>query len=614
MLGLSQLHRSRLAAAIAQTLVLLGLAPHARASTLPVPCSSSALIAAISQANVDNAGDTLTLAAACTYTFAFANNYWYGPNALPAIQSTMTIEGNGATLFATQFDGSAANAFRFFYVSGGVQSPAGSLTLHNLLLQGGRAKGGDSRLGGGGAGMGGAIFNQGFLTLDAVTLTTNTAQGGNYSSDTYLVSGGGIGQDSISSFGSGPGGGFGGPVPGAFGTLSTGGASSGGGGGGGGFLSTSSGLSSATNTGGLGGGLGGLGGAGGNSCCAGGGLGISGGDGGGGGGGYKSGGSGGNGGSFGQGGSTGGAASAYGPAHGGGGGGIGGGGGSSSLFSVGGGGGGGFGGGGGAGGGGAIFDGFPGFGGFGGGGGGSGGFGSPGGFGGGYGSSSGGGSGSGMGGAIFNHGGTLVLVNTTLSGNSAAGGSGNSADGSGLGSAIFNLNGSVQISFSTIASNTAARGSGGAIYSLAYGNDIVDGSANSAGLTIASSIVFGNQGTAGAGNDDVVNAQVAAAHANAASIAFVGASIVGAFSNSGQSATGPAPITIDPSLGPLAQNGTIMGPQTMAINNTSPAYDAATSCNGLATDARGVARPQFAACDLGAFELDGDSIFADDFE
>ena len=76
--------------------VLLVAPPLALASnTLPVPCTSSLLIAAINQANAES-GDTLVLAAGCTYTFTVANNFWYGPNALPAIQSTMTIEGNGA--------------------------------------------------------------------------------------------------------------------------------------------------------------------------------------------------------------------------------------------------------------------------------------------------------------------------------------------------------------------------------------------------------------------------------------------------------------------------------------------------------------------------------------
>jgi CSLREA domain-containing protein len=64
----------------------------------------------------------------------------------------------------------------------------------------------------------------------------------------------------------------------------------------------------------------------------------------------------------------------------------------------------------------------------------------------------------------------------------------------------------------------------------------------------------------------------------------------------------------DPGLGPLQDNG---GPtDTHALPSTSPAFDAGNpappgsgplAC--IATDQRGVARPQFTRCDIGAFEL-----------
>jgi hypothetical protein len=121
-----------------------------------------------------------------TITLSGIDNYWYGPNALPPIASTMTITNDLFTpimrLIAVHTGDPTpptANAFRFFYVSGGLSGelPAGSLTLINTVLQGGYAKGGDSDAGGGGAGMGGAIFNQGSLTLTDVSLIGNTAQG-----------------------------------------------------------------------------------------------------------------------------------------------------------------------------------------------------------------------------------------------------------------------------------------------------------------------------------------------------------------------------------------------------------------------------------------------------
>lgn len=57
--------------------------------------------------------------------------------------------------------------------------------------------------------------------------------------------------------------------------------------------------------------------------------------------------------------------------------------------------------------------------------------------------------------------------------------------------------------------------------------------------------------------------------------------------------------SLDPMLGPLANNG---GPtQTMALLPGSPAIDTAANCP--ATDQRGVSRPQGSACDIGAYEL-----------
>jgi uncharacterized repeat protein (TIGR01451 family) len=58
----------------------------------------------------------------------------------------------------------------------------------------------------------------------------------------------------------------------------------------------------------------------------------------------------------------------------------------------------------------------------------------------------------------------------------------------------------------------------------------------------------------------------------------------------------------DPLLGPLQDNG---GPtRTQAIPNTSAAFDGGDSVGCPATDQRGVARPQSAACDIGSFELE----------
>ena len=556
---------------------------------------STDLINAINLANIEGGG-TIRLAAGCTYTFTQKNNDWYGPNALPPIQSAITIEGNGATLVASHVGDptpATANAFRFFYVSGGMESPAGALTLHRLTLRGGYAKGGDSGFGGGGAGMGGAIFNQGTLALIDTTILGCTAHGGNYNPN--IFGGGGMGQDGDPAGQQGNGGGFGGSMlPGAFQPLSSGGlgGNPGSGGGGGGFLPGDNGGNGMTASGnnivpgGRGGGRGGLGGS------PGGGDGGQGGEGG-------SVAAGGHGGGFGQGRDGGGTV--------GGGGGVGSGGGGNVYGAGHPGAGGGFGGGGG----------FCGAGGFGGGAGTE--FGAPTlpGFGGGT------GGGAGMGGAIFNHTGSVQLRNASLIGNTAVGGTGITTYGSGLGAAIFNLNGTVEISFSTIARNTVINSNGmpisggpadGAVYSIAYGNDILDGSASGALLTIRNSIVFATAGAA----SEVVNNAVNGNNPNVAGLTFAGANIVPSYSNysflDGNSTT---PFNADPKFGSLS---TYPGaPLVLPIGAASPAYNAAADCkdaggNPVTTDARGIARPQFGACDLGAYEYDGDYIFANGFD
>lgn len=405
-------------------------------------------------------GGAIELAAGGSYTVTAPADWWYGPDAFPAIQTTILIEGNGATISRA----STAVPFRFFYVSGGFSNlAAGSLTLRNLTLTGGLAKGGNGGEsyrcpGGGGAGMGGAIYNQGELVLMNVVLASNEAQGGNGGALSYdpntmdpaqCGGGGGMGGDGgQGQAGAGTGGGFHGSTfdgneagaPSGVGGISQFGGNGGGsanecgGGGGGGFRPGQNGATASSSqmvvnpngfagyfypggAGALGGGQGGLSEGGYPILSAGGGA-------------------------------------------------FGGGGGSSTLGIGGGGGGGGVGGGGGG-----AYDGIGdltpdggGNGGFGGGaGGGTGGFGGS--YDSGYGGFGGGDSGpacggSGFGGALANHGGTVVLVRTSADGNSASGGSGY-ISGSAEGGVLFNLNGAVTLDDSSIASgngNTAVTG------------------------------------------------------------------------------------------------------------------------------------------------------------
>ena len=93
------------------------------------------------------------------------------------------------------------------------------------------------------------------------------------------------------------------------------------------------------------------------------------------------------------------------------------------------------------------------------------------------------GGGAAMGGAIFNYGGTVTIINSTLANNDTIGGAADSPtnNGQALGGAIFNLNGSVTSDDSTLAYNTAADG-GGAIYN--HGDDPADVGSQSGGPTL----------------------------------------------------------------------------------------------------------------------------------
>ncbi len=450
------------------------------------------LIAAINTANGNNdpSGNTVNLLPGAVYTLIAPDNFLYGPDGLPAISSNLTINGQGATIQR----GSAAGTplFRFFYVSGGLSGlPAGSLTLQNVTLTGGLARGGGGggfNGGGGGLGAGGAIFNQGTLTLNGVTLTGNAAQGGSSASTQLSTGGGGMGQDTQPN---GVGGGFGGPFAGAGGKGSAGGGDFGqgggaGGGGGGGFSQNGSPT-------GIGGGLSGLGG---------GGIGD-------GGSGADQGGSGG--------GVGGGGGGGTGPTGIGGDGGFGGGGGASTFTS-----GnnvtlsagtGGFGGGGGAG---AFLIGPGGQGGFGGGSGRGGKEPQPGG-------------GAGMGGAVFSMYGTVTVTNSNFTANSAFGGVSGSQGGAAYGGAVFNLDGSVAVSNSTFTGNTVVSGTGpvpgaslpadgGVLYNLAYGNTPTGG-AVTATAALSSVMLAGNR--SGGGND-LANNQVDGRQHNTATLTQTG--------------------------------------------------------------------------------------------
>jgi hypothetical protein len=186
-----------------------------------------------------------------------------------------------------------------------------------------------------------------------------------------------------------------------------------------------------------------------------------------------------------------------------------------------------------------------------------------GGLGGGNGVSTNGGAGAGIGGAVFNDGGTVLIVHCTIASNSVAGGvsAGHVADGIGITGGVYNNGGSNEVLDTIIAGNradltpdVATNGDLGADFT-SEGNNLI-------GISDGSTAFI--NGT----NGDLVGS---AAH------------------------------PLDPKLGPLANNG---GPTfTQALQDGSPAVDAGADDDCSGTDQRGVPRPRGPHCDIGAFEL-----------
>jgi CSLREA domain-containing protein len=243
------------------------------------------------------------------------------------------------------------------------------------------------------------------------------------------------------------------------------------------------------------------------------------------------------------------------------------------------------------------------------------------------------------GGGIALHQGTIALTNSTVSRNSAGDGGGivNSAGGrytianstisnnaaTGLGGGIYNtvgdpfgrLSATVRLTNSTVSGNSA--GSGGGIRN----SDRLGG----AFVTVINSTIASNSARATGGGIDqeeaalessnivsLVNSLVARNTAPTApdvtggagaSFSLIGDGTGSGLTNSNGNQVGnvsPYTSPIDPRLGPLADNG---GPTaTRALEAGSPAIDAASSPDCPATDQRGVARPQGAACDIGSYE------------
>jgi beta-glucanase (GH16 family) len=168
--------------------------------------------------------------------------------------------------------------------------------------------------------------------------------------------------------------------------------------------------------------------------------------------------------------------------------------------------------------------------------------------------------------------GNAEIVNSTISGNVATGWHGG---------AIFQTDGDVTILNSTIANNIAPDYASSTLFIGQFGGGFVPT------LTLTNTIITGNQWYA----------CEKFASGTVGNVVSGGSNVV---QDDSCNPVASDQVVADALLGPLANNG---GPTlTHALLSGSPAIDAANGALCPATDQRGVARPQGAGCDVGAFE------------
>jgi hypothetical protein len=190
----------------------------------------------------------------------------------------------------------------------------------------------------------------------------------------------------------------------------------------------------------------------------------------------------------------------------------------------------------------------------------------------------------GEGGGIFDGGPPTTLTDSTVTANSVtSNGQGSAEAGAGRGGGIAVSSALMSILNSTIAANAVAA-SGSAAGPVIGGNLSVE----PPGVQVKNSIVTAGVAPLGSENCSVSTAMVSDGH-NIDSLDQCDFHAAGDHVNT------------NPELGSLQNNG---GPvQTMALLSASPAIDAGEDLGCPARDARGVNRPQGAACDIGAYEL-----------
>ncbi len=168
--------------------------------------------------------------------------------------------------------------------------------------------------------------------------------------------------------------------------------------------------------------------------------------------------------------------------------------------------------------------------------------------------------------------GNTTVVNSTFSGNTST---------AWHGGGIFHTDGTLTVTSSTFAGNIAPAGTASGILVATFGAP--------ASMTVTNSVLEGFGGAFACAIEG----------GGAATITSGGSNVIGDASCNPNGTTDQS--STDALLGPLADNG---GPTlTHALGAGSPAIDAADAGASPATDQRGVARPQGAGYDVGAFEL-----------
>jgi len=214
------------------------------------------------------------------------------------------------------------------------------------------------------------------------------------------------------------------------------------------------------------------------------------------------------------------------------------------------------------------------------------------------------------GGGIYNYLATLTVTNSTFSHNG----------GVYTGGGIYNYLATLTVTNSTFIGNHGNYSGGGGIYSLGtltVSNSTFSGNisfSNGGGIyneggpsvTVTNSTFSDNGSYSGRGGGIFNPGRLTLRNTIVANSIFggncsFGSSLVDDGGNLDTDGTCVGTISPDPLLGPLQNNG---GPtQTLAIPMASPAFGGANVANCPATDQRGVLRPQFLSCDIGAYEF-----------